>query len=187
MDLKEAAILLGLTPNAVRHRAKNGQSPFDNKDKAYEQDNKQKWWVFLDPDKLPPSNATSNLTSNLTSKSASKRPSNESKFSGEIKALHGHVNTLTEALSHERCEVQRLRVVEVQAIELKVENASLKAENEGLKKEAEALRKAPDPLPSAVMQPRTTAMLTQSNPPEAPKTAPQSGKGFLRGLLALFR
>lgn len=121
MDLNEASKLLGLTPNAVRHRAKKGQSPFDNKDKTHEKDNKGKWWVFLDPDRLPPSNDTSNSPSN----SGSKRPSNESKISGEIKALQGHVKTLEESLSIERAETTRLRSVEAESVGLKVKVGTL--------------------------------------------------------------
>lgn len=167
MDLKEASKLLGITPNAIRHRAKKAQSPFDNKDKAFEIDNQRKWWVFLDPDRLPPSNDASNSTSN----SGSKRPSNESKISGEIKALQGHVKTLeealsieraetarlraseaesvdlkvrvaglTEALSMERAEISRLRRVEVESVDLKVKIASLQTERDELKKAAQAPR-----------------------------------------------
>jgi hypothetical protein len=167
MDLNDAGKLLGITPNAVRHRAKKGQSPFDNKAKPYETDNKGKWWVFLDPDRLPPSNDTSNSSSN----SGSKRPSNESKISGEIKALQGHVKTLeealsieraetarlraseaesvdlkvrvaglTEALSMERAEISRLRRVEVESVDLKVKIASLTTERDELKKAAQAPR-----------------------------------------------
>lgn len=123
MDLKEASKLLGITPNAVRHRAKTGQSPFNANDKAFEKDNKHKWWVFLDPDALPASNDTSNGTSNSTSKIAS----NEVRFEGEIKALQGHVETLTEGLARERAEVARLRAVEAESVELKVKNAGLDA------------------------------------------------------------
>ena len=121
MDLKEASKLLGITPNAIRHRAKKAQSPFDNKDKAFEIDNQRKWWVFLDPDRLPPSNDASNSTSN----SGSKRPSNEPKISGEIKALQGHVKTLEEALSIERAETARLRGVEAESVDLRVKVATL--------------------------------------------------------------
>ena len=121
MDLKQAAKLLGLTPNAVRDRAKKAKSPFDNKDKPYEIDNRNKWWVFLDPDAVPASNDTSNGTSNSTSK----RASNEARFEGEIKALQGHVETLTEGLALERAEVARLRAVEAESVELKVKNATL--------------------------------------------------------------
>ncbi len=121
MDLKEASTLLGITPNAVRHRAKNGQSPFNPNDKAYEKDNKHKWWVFLDPDALPASNDTSNGTSNSTSK----RASNETRFEGEIKALQGHVETLKEGLAVERAEVARLRAVEAESVELKVKIGTL--------------------------------------------------------------
>lgn len=117
MDLKEASKLLGITPNAIRHRAKKAQSPFDNKDKAFEIDNQRKWWVFLDPDRLPPSNDASN--------SGSKKPSNESKISGEIKALQGHVKTLEEALSIERAETARLRASEAESVDLKVRVAGL--------------------------------------------------------------
>lgn len=121
MDLKEASKLLGITPNAIRHRAKKAQSPFDNKDKAFEIDNQRKWWVFLDPDRLPPSNDTSNSTSN----SGSKTPSNAAKISGEIKALQGHVKTLEEALSIERAETARLRPVEAESVEVRVKMAAL--------------------------------------------------------------
>jgi hypothetical protein len=127
MDLKQAAKLLGLTPNAVRHRAKKAKSPFDNKDKPYEIDNRNKWWVFLDPDALPASNDTSTVTSNVSSNSTSKRASNEARFEGEIKALQGHVETLTEGLAFERAEVARLRAVEAESVELKVKAAGLDA------------------------------------------------------------
>lgn len=123
MDLKDAAKLLGLTPNAVRHRAKTGQFPFDNVAKPYDTGNRGKWSVFFDPERLPPSNDTSNSTSNTTSK----RSSNESKISGEIKALHGHVKTLDEALSIERAETARLRVVEADSVELRVKVGALDA------------------------------------------------------------
>lgn len=123
MDLKQAGKLLGITPNAVRDRAKKGKHPFDNNAKPFEIDNRSKWWVFLDPDALSASNDTSNGTSNSTSK----RASNEARFEGEIKALQGHVETLTEGLAHERAEVARLRAVEAESVELKVKVAGLDA------------------------------------------------------------
>lgn len=126
MDLKEAGKLLGITANAVRSRAEKGKYPFDNKDKAFEKDNQGKWFVFLDPEKIA-NDPASNVASSGSSNGTSKRGSNASKFEGEIKALQGHVKTLTEAIGLERAEVARLRVIEAESVELRVKVGALDA------------------------------------------------------------
>jgi len=182
MDLKEAGKLLGLTANAVRSRAEKGKYPFENKDKAFEKDNQGKWFVFLDPEKIT-NDPASNVASNGTSNGTSRRGSNASKFEGEIKALQGHVKTLSETLGLERAEVTRLRVIEAESVDLKVENASLKSELQGVRDRLLDLQKlheaAPNPpgeevVPQAIISTAATA---------GPGEGPERGKG-MRGWLA---
>lgn len=110
MSLADAATALGIAPNSVRSRFKSGKL-------RGERDNQGKIWVWLD-DATPPAEP---------SKSKSSKPSIEGFEQGQIKALEGHIRTVTEQLDLAQAELASLRPRASAADRLEAEVAGLEA------------------------------------------------------------
>lgn len=112
MSLAQAGEVLGIRPNSVRSRWKNGKI-------RGERDNAGKVWVWLDPEKA-------------ANDKASKEPSSKASIEGferrEIKALEAHVKTLSEQLSGATAELETLRPQATEAVRLEAEIAGIRAQ-----------------------------------------------------------
>lgn len=93
MSLKEAGELMGLKPNSIRSRYKNGKI-------RGEADNMGKIWVWVDPSKI---------ANDKGSKEPSSKVTNEGSKNNEIKALKAHIETLSEQLEKSQAELTVLR------------------------------------------------------------------------------
>lgn len=156
MSLKDAGTLLGLKPNSVRSRYKKGQI-------RGEADNMGKLWVYLDPSIEPPSKVSIEPTSNI---------SIEPVLSGEISALKGQVNVLSEQLAKADAELAVLRP-------LATDNARLEAEGAGIRAQIDEAHQRIDDLKADREQWRqqanTLLLKVEKSQPEA--------KGFWKRLL----
>ncbi len=110
MSLKEAGELLGIKPNSVRSRWKQGK--LDG-----ERDNAGKIWVWVDRD------AAAN---DQGSKKKVSKPSIEGFESSEIKALKDHLKATSDQLAKAEAEIADLRPQAMEAVRLKAENALLR-------------------------------------------------------------
>ena len=110
MSLSDAATALGIAPNSVRSRFKAGKL-------RGERDNQGKIWVWLDnaPQPIEPS------------KSKPSKPSIEGFEQGQIKALEGHLRTVTEQLGLAQAELASVRLRASAADRLEAEVAGLEA------------------------------------------------------------
>ncbi len=113
MSLADAAALLGVAPNSVRSRFKNGKL-------RGERDNQGKIWVWLEPE-------SARLEG---SKSKASKPVVEAALKGSIKpsiitALEAHNRTLTEQLGLAQAELATLRSRASTADRLEAEIAGL--------------------------------------------------------------
>ena len=128
MSLKEAGALLGLKPNSVRSRYKKGQI-------RGEADNMGKLWVYLDPSIEPPSKVSIEPSSNS---------SNEPVLSGEISALKGQVNVLSEQLAKADAELAVLRPLATAHARLEAEIAGVNAQIDQAQQQIKDVRKDRD-------------------------------------------
>ena len=130
MTLKEAGELLGIKPNSVRSRWKQGKI-------EGERDNSGKIWVWID---------RTSIANDKGSKKMTSKPSIEGFENREIKALEAHLKATTEQLAKAEAEIADLKPQAMEAMKLRAEVEGLRDQQGRGDAEIERLRAAMDKL-----------------------------------------